>query len=497
MPIDDTPPVARPAASAPPGEPTSAIENAITALTRFWSDSQLYPEGHPLVAGQLAEAAETLARMAEQHGEVTIKNIDGDLVSTGQRLFARATAPGAFIGALSRRGIGYVAFQRGITADDLKGLCAVLSVDAEDVEGAGDLVTMLSEAGARHVEIGALGVLQGAAGPAVGDGGGGFVGASLVELYQSAMDVAREAMQSVRNNGQIDVPASTTIIDELVSRVTQDSSAAIGLACLKGHDEYTFSHCVHTALLSMALGEAIGLEADELRELGMATMLHDVGKVLIPLEILRKPTKLTEDEWEAIRRHPADGAAILLEYPDLPVMAPLVAFEHHIHCDMTGYPEVSGTRDLALFSMMLSLADVYDALTTYRPYRPALRPEEAAAEMRSMPEGKFQPRLAEWFRQMLGIYPPGTCVELDSGECAVVCRSDPGNEMRPMVCVVADQNGDPIASPYEVSLSETAIGGSFRRSIAGAIDPVERGIDGVSALDAWLRRRYAKQNTSA
>lgn len=483
---------------AAPGRPGEAIENAITALARFWSDSHLYPQGHPLVDSQLEEAQETLARMAEEHGAVTIKHIDGDLVSGGRRLFARTTVPAAFMGALSRREIGYVAFGKGITADDLKGFCTVLSADAEDQEGAGELQSALSTVGVRHIEIGALGVLQPAGGGRQGGGGGGFTGISLIELYHSAMDVAREVMQSVRTDGQIDVKTNTTVIDELVSRVTADSSAAIGLACLKGHDEYTFSHCVHTALLSMALGEAIGLEADELRELGMATMLHDIGKVLIPLEILRKPTKLTDAEWERIKQHPADGAAILLEYPDLPATAPVVAFEHHLHCDMTGYPELSSSRDLALFSMMLSLADVYDALTTYRPYRPALRPDEAVAEMGNMPEGKFEPRLADWFRQMLGIYPPGTCVELDSGEWAVVCRSNHSNEMRPTVCVVADRNGVPVPSPYELSLSERTVGGSgFQRSIIRAVDPGERGIDPLSVLDVWLRRHYSKRTAPA
>jgi hypothetical protein len=115
-----------------------------------------------------------------------------------------------------------------------------------------------------------------------------------------------------------------------------------------------------------------------------------------------------------------------------------------------------------------------------------------------MPEGKFEPRLADWFRQMLGVYPPATCVELDSGEWAVVCRSDPSNEMRPTVCVVLDQSGDPVSSPYELSLSERTVGGSdFQRSIARAVDPGEHGIDPLNVLDAWLRRHYSKQTVPA
>jgi HD-GYP domain-containing protein (c-di-GMP phosphodiesterase class II) len=241
-------------------------------------------------------------------------------------------------------------------------------------------------------------------------------------------------------------------------------------------------------MLATAFGEAIGLEVAELRELGLAAVLHDVGKGLTPLEILRKPDELTDGEREVVERHPVDGAAILLACPDLPAVAPVVAFEHHLHYDLTGYPQVPDKRELSLFSMVVSLAHTFDALTTHRPGRPAMRPDEARAAMGSMPEGRFEPRLADWFRQMLGTYPPGMCVELDTGECAVVRRSDPSSERRPVVCVVMDADGGPVSSPYEVELPDRQTDGTgCPGSIARPIAPDERGIKTSYLLDAWIQ----------
>ena len=232
----------------------TAIEKAIIALSRFWSDSQLYPAGHPIVASQLAEAEEALAGTVEAQGEVTVKSLDGDLIYAGRRLFARTPPPSALIGAIARRNVGYLTFQRGVTASDLEALCAVLSADPEELRDSAVPGDRDLGAAVPHIEVGQLGVLQPVAGGG-GGGGGGVSAISLMELYHSAVDVAREALQSVRADQPIDLAANSGVIDGLVARVTADSSAAIGLACLKGHDEYTFSHCVHTALLTMALGE--------------------------------------------------------------------------------------------------------------------------------------------------------------------------------------------------------------------------------------------------
>ena len=470
------------------GAAASPVEDAVLALARAWTNSQFYPPEHGMVAGQLAEADATLSQLLISGGELTIKQIDGDLVHGDQRLFQHRPAPAGFVGALSRRHADCLTFLRGLTAHELLVLCEALCTDVQDLEEQGGLRQVLAESGCRHVAVDDLAVTAGGQGGGGAGGGGGFSGMTLTGLYRSAMDVVRDTIHAVRVGRQINTASTEAIVDELVARVIHDRSAAVSLACLKGHDEYTFAHCVHTALLSLAVGETIGLEEDELRQLGIAAMLHDVGKVFVPVEVIRKPGKLSPEEWEVMCRHPVDGAAILLDYGELPVFAPAAALEHHMRLDLAGYPKVRAPRELSLASMIIPLADVYDALTTYRPYRPPMLPEEAAAEMvKTGSEGQFEPRLLKWFGEMLGTYPPGTCLELDSGQCGVVCRSAPEGEPRPDVCIVVEQDGVPPPEPYEVSLQERRPNGRFRRSVVRTAHPEKHGIDPIATLEGWLR----------
>jgi HD-GYP domain-containing protein (c-di-GMP phosphodiesterase class II) len=388
------------------------------------------------------------------------------------------------VGALGQREVDCVTFVRGISATELAKLCQALAVPPDAAAQNGGTGRRLTDLGAPHILIDGLAL--------VSEGrvktSRGLASIPMVELRNSALAVARQTMQTVRADQPIDAAASTAMVEEMVSRVTGDRSAAVSIACVKGHDEYTFAHSVHAALLSVAFGDAIGLTPEELRDLGTAAMLHDVGKVLVPTEVLRKPGRLSAEEWELMGRHPVDGAAVLLESDGLPAVASLVAFEHHIGCDQSGYPRVRRRREMSLWSMIVSMADVYDALTTHRPYRAALSPEEAAAELQRLAGGKCDPQLVGWFREMLGVYPPGTCVRLDTGECGVVCRHNPADPSRPGVCVFSDAQGRPVFHPYEVSLEERRPGADrHQRSIASTEVPPETRAQAERILDAWLR----------
>jgi len=240
----------------------------------------------------------------------------------------------------------------------------------------------------------------------------------------------------------------------------------------------------------LTFGESLGLNQDELRELGLAAMMHDVGKANVPNEVLRKPGKLDDTEWQAIQRHPVDGAAILLEHAELPPSAAVVAFEHHMKQDLSGYPRPKYGRDISLFSKIVALMDVYDALTTHRPYRPPMPPNVAVEEMKKMTDGALDARLVEWVSDMLGEYPPGACVQLDTGECGVVCKRDADVSDRPDVCVLTEAQGKPLRKPFVARLTAKSAGGAYPRSITGTMSSGERGIDPNQVLDRWLKGEY-------
>jgi hypothetical protein len=209
-----------------PSSGSAAVESAIIALSRFWGDSRLYPGEHPLLEGQLTETEQALTTALDGCGELTIKTIGGDLVCGDQKLFGGTEAPGGFIAALAEKGLGFITFERGVTASELRSLCEVLSMDAEELEPAGGAEETLSAAGVRHLQVGQLGVL-GAGGSRVGSSR-----LSLLELYQGALDVAREALESVREGRSPDVRKAASIINKLVTRVADDPVAAVGLPLL-------------------------------------------------------------------------------------------------------------------------------------------------------------------------------------------------------------------------------------------------------------------------
>jgi HD-GYP domain-containing protein (c-di-GMP phosphodiesterase class II) len=174
------------------------------------------------------------------------------------------------------------------------------------------------------------------------------------------------------------------------------------LLSIKRHDEYTFQHSLNICILALALGMAMGLDRPRLHELGLAAFLHDVGKAWVPLEVLRKPGPLGEDEFALIQRHPVSGAVYLDQQPGVPPAAAVVAFQHHLRHDQSGYPKLRWPHSPNAYSLVVGIADAYDALTSERPYRRTLGPEEALTLMLDTPPGQFEPRMLDLFAEMLG-----------------------------------------------------------------------------------------------
>src|SRR5581483_2688430 len=199
-------------------------------------------------------------------------------------------------------------------------------------------------------------------------------------------------------------------------------TALLALTTLKNYDNYTFTHMVNVSILTMGQARGLGIDGALLREFGLAALMHDIGKVRTPLEVLNKPDKLTDSEFEVMRRHVVDGAEILRETPDMPALAPVVAFEHHLRLDGTGYPYGVKRGSLNVGTMLCSIADVYDAMRSQRRYQQAF-PSDRILEVLKRSDGKqFDQHLVRRFVQLLGIYPVGNLVKLNTGEIAVVLK---------------------------------------------------------------------------
>src|SRR5262249_11777936 len=194
---------------------------------------------------------------------------------------------------------------------------------------------------------------------------------AIKRLYNEAVASASQVWESAKTEGQPDATVSRTLIDGLAHAVAQNRTALLALTTLKNYDNYTFTHMVNVSILTMGQARTLGIDGALLREFGLAALMHDIGKVRTPLEVLNKPERLSDAEFTIMKRHTIEGAEILRQTPDIPALAPVVAFEHHLRIDGSGYPDGIRRKSLNVGTMLCSIADVYDAMRSQRRYQQA------------------------------------------------------------------------------------------------------------------------------
>jgi putative nucleotidyltransferase with HDIG domain len=251
---------------------------------------------------------------------------------------------------------------------------------------------------------------------------------------------------------------------------------------MRNYDNYTFTHMVNVSILTMSQARAIGIDGPVLREFGLAGLMHDIGKVHTPTEILNKPDRLTPAEFEIMKRHVVDGAEILRRTPEIPPIVPTVAFEHHLRTDGTGYPTGVERPSLNLATQLCGIADVYDAMRSQRKYQESFPTDRILTVLQRNDGKQFDQRLVRRFSQILGIYPVGNVVRLNTGETGIVVRVNASDPHRPHVRVFLDHEGRKYLRPYDVNLWESLPGGRRPATVIAPIDPAAAGIDPLALL---------------
>ncbi|WP_110113778.1 HD-GYP domain-containing protein [Bacillus sp. CGMCC 1.16541] len=245
----------------------------------------------------------------------------------------------------------------------------------------------------------------------------------------------------------------TEITDEFVRDLTDNDDVFSLLTDVYVYDNYVFSHSVNVTLYALALGIELGMSQKELEKLGVGGMLHDVGKMFIPNEILNKPGKLTNEEFSIIKKHTTYGFELLREIPSVSIISAYCARQHHERLDGTGYPYGLKEDQIHYFSKVLAIADVYDAVTSHRIYRKAMLPHEALEILYAGAGTHFDREMVEAFRKAITIYPIGLSVTLSDGRKGIVSGQNKGLSDRPIVRVL-EENQIKLTEPYHVDLKE-------------------------------------------
>ena len=261
-------------------------------------------------------------------------------------------------------------------------------------------------------------------------------------------------MECIRYDKETDMEVLKDTVNDLVHHILNDDMIFMTLTGIRDIDNYTFLHSVDVCIYTVVTSKAIGMSFDEIYELTMAAILHDVGKCKIPLAILNKPDKLTSEEFEIMKRHTLYGLEIVNQMPGLNQKIGKIICQHHEKWDGSGYPMGIKGNDIELGARIISIADVYDALTANRVYRKRYMPHEAAEYLMAQNGTQFDPELLKRFIENIAVYPQDLIVLLNTGEVARVLPSKGIASMRPRVSVITRKDGPPILDPYEIDLLE-------------------------------------------
>ncbi|WP_349745293.1 HD-GYP domain-containing protein [Roseateles cavernae] len=276
--------------------------------------------------------------------------------------------------------------------------------------------------------------------------------AKAAALYRRSVPKITALFGEARLGKAISIEQCGALVDEISASVLHNPGALISVARLKRRDEYTYMHSVAVCALMVSLGRQLGLEGDQLKKAGLAGMLHDLGKALMPLDVLRKPGKLTDAEFEIMKSHPERGHELLLGGSGAGPLVLDVCLHHHEKIDGSGYPHGLVGEQISLFAKMGAVCDVYDAITSVRPYKSGWDPGESLRRMAQW-KGHFEPRIFQAFVKTVGIYPIGSLVRLQSGRLAVVMSQDPRSLLAPKVKVFFSTKSNLRIEPQEIDLA--------------------------------------------
>jgi len=442
---------------------------------------KIHEPNNASVINALTEFLSILRNLIGTWESVSIECLGGCLYVNGMRLKVDVSGYASHrytVEEMEKLGLRSITFLEQLSFEEIRtfayGLAQIGSVNSEPDK----LAQLLEEKGVTNILIGRV---KGADQPSPEEKAED-AGVVAKKTFFNAIKIVRQIMNSASRFEAVKLRRAKRAVQAIVDSILNDESFMLGLATIKNHDEYTFNHCVNVCIYCVSLGQRLGLSRCRLGQLGMAALFHDIGKVEIPWDVLNKPAGLSEEEWKLVKDHTVHGARLLARLSRLDektLSAIIVAYEHHMNFDLTGYPVPCQPRQTHLFSRMVRIADAFDAMTTVRIYKSEpSAPHDSVLFLLREADRSFDSRLVKVFISMVGFYPVGTVLELDTGETVVVAKAarDICDIARPMVKVIADANGFQCGGEM-LNLAETDRHGRYLRNVKCVVEADKFGLN--------------------
>jgi len=455
----------------------------VTALYAAAKAFKFYPLENATVQNALDQVYRVIRRILDREDAIALRLV-GDFIFLNEarlRLDLSDYVSFSYVAGLFRRhGIGQVIMEKSLDRQHLVPFLSLLIEEGAGGEGAFEqFLGRLEASHARFITVDPVKEVAEDLGLEADDRA---KEAAKVTYFQS-VHVAREVLTDARLGRAVNLRRVKRAVQSIVDQVLNNETSIVGMTSLRDYDEYTFTHSVNVCIISVVIGQRLGLTKLQLYELGLGALFHDIGKQRIDSAIVTKSSRLTNEEWNWMRRHPAEGLLALFwmrGLSDVPYRAMLMAYEHHMKMDMSGYPRNTRPRNPTLFSRVVATADGFDAATSKRSYQhQPWSPDEVLREMRDNPKRGFDQLLVKALINATGVFPPGTMAILDTFELAVVVARNPDRKRihQPVVKIISDAMGLMLAEPLTVDLAELDPATEKpRRAIIKTVDPDRFGI---------------------
>ena len=363
------------------------INNFLRTFIPAVTHAHQYTTAHQLTAAAINTAYVNLLEAIGKDPSIAFMIIDDRVIMHDEPL-EDTLFSSRFVRIFKNRGVQHICLLQGVTEEEMTILIEMLTARSP----LSDDMDYLPNVQLGKVSIGYK-AEEGGGGYAIGGDGDTHFG----KIQANGLNLASDIYRAVRNNGKLPLLEIKNTVTDMIAAIRQESSVLLTFSPLRILDEYTFTHSTNVCVLNLAQAMAFGIKGDALRDIGVAALLHDTGKLYVPEEILNKPGKLTDAEWEMIRQHPQRGAEYLLDNSGIPPLAVVVAYEHHMQYDNSGYPQVSKDWRQNICSQMTTISDFFDAMRTKRIYRDALETKIITDEMVKISGTSLNPILTKNF----------------------------------------------------------------------------------------------------